>query len=104
MKDENGNVIASGKSAGLQNLGNTCYMNSAMQVICNLKIMHEYFVIQKLYSKQMSLRNPLGFQGNLVSHFSNLIERMWSGQGVVVPRGFKQSLGKCSEQFMGFDQ
>ena len=36
--------------------------------------------------------------------FANLLERMWSQQGVVVPRHFKMQIGKCCEQFMGFDQ
>ena len=36
---------------GLPNSANTCYMNSAVQVIANIKPIHEYFVIQKLFAK-----------------------------------------------------
>ena len=89
---------------GLQNLGNTCYMNSAMQVIANIKFIHEYFIRHKMHEKQMNLRNPLGFQGKLVHAFAMLLERMWSQRGVVVPRNFKQTLGVCCMQFEGFDQ
>ena len=72
-------------------------MNSALQVIANIKHIHEYFINQKMHQKQMNLRNPLGFQGQLVNAFALLLERMWSQKGVVVPRNFKQTIGKCCE-------
>ena len=104
VRDSEGNLVPLGRSGGLQNLGNTCYMNSAMQVIANIKFIHEYFIRHKMHEKQMNLRNPLGFQGKLVHAFAMLLERMWSQRGVVVPRNFKQTLGVCCMQFEGFDQ
>ena len=42
--DSDGNSVPCGTTIGLQNMGNTCYMNSALQIIANLKIVHEYFI------------------------------------------------------------
>ena len=79
-------------------------MNSALQVLVNIQPIHEYFVNSKQFTKQMNLKNPLGYQGDLVSAFASLIEHMWIMPSTVVPRAFKNAVSKCSEQFQGFDQ
>jgi ubiquitin C-terminal hydrolase len=64
-------------TSGLHNMGNTCYMNSALQVIVNLKVFHEYFVTKHMHRKQTNLKNPLGYSGDLVNEFGDLIELMY---------------------------
>lgn len=78
-------------------------MNSAIQVLSNLKILHEYFVQEKLYFKQTNIRNPLGFQGVFVTSFAHLQQRLWNDNRSITPRFFKQVLANSCEQFMGFD-
>ena len=78
-------------------------MNSALQVIANLKIIHDYFIQNRMHEKQTNIRNPLGFQGALVNAFSLLLDRMWHSPSPVVPRNFKQVISKCCEQFVGFE-
>ena len=65
--------IGFGKTIGLYNLGNTCYMNSAMQCLVNIKLFHEYYVKDKIYMRQLNIENRMGHKGELVMNFANLI-------------------------------
>ncbi|GAA6017044.1 hypothetical protein JCM11491_006140 [Sporobolomyces phaffii] len=89
---------------GLSNLGNTCFMNSAIQCMSNTKELKDYF-LSGAYKDELNPDNPLGMRGQVAEAFGQLIERMWHGSGSsVAPREFKQAVARFAPQFSGYGQ
>ena len=64
----------------------------------------EYFANDN-YVEDINEENPLGMKGEIARSFGELIKGMWSGRySFVVPRNFKQAVGRFAPQFSGYQQ
>ncbi|XP_038867285.1 ubiquitin carboxyl-terminal hydrolase 4 [Salvelinus fontinalis] len=89
---------------GLSNLGNTCFMNSALQCLSNASPLTEYFLDDQ-YEAEINRENPLGMRGEIAESYADLVKQMWlSRSSYVAPRTFKTQVGRFAPQFSGYQQ
>ncbi|KZT63497.1 cysteine proteinase [Daedalea quercina L-15889] len=91
---------------GLGNMGNTCFMNSALQCLVHTPELADYF-LTGVFREELNPDNPLGMGGAIAQAFGALLQRIWttgSGSTSYSPREFKQALQRFAPQFSGYQQ
>ncbi|KAL4065925.1 hypothetical protein V8B97DRAFT_1865268 [Scleroderma yunnanense] len=91
-------------TAGLKNLGNTCYMNATIQCL-HATVPFARFFTDGRWKGAVNMLNPLGTKGGLAQAFANILYEMSHSElPHLTPLNFRKSICHHASQFSGSDQ
>lgn len=102
---------------GIQNHGNTCFINSVVQCLSNTDILAEYFIFNHYREDLAAHKGAVsnggkshflssgGTRGELTEHVAILLKSLWSVMySSDISLKFKKIVSKHGEQYNGYEQ
>jgi ubiquitin C-terminal hydrolase len=94
---------------GLTNIGNTCYMNSVLQILLNSPELKNFLLKENILDC-INYKNRFGAKGLIMKEFINLFRQKYSvednnkNKKSLVPKQLKEIIEKFNSQFEGTGQ
>jgi len=89
---------------GLENIGNTCFMNASLQCLSHTPPLRRYLVSGQ-WSKDVNRENPMGMGGDIAEQTASLFRKLWTeDHESYAPTKLKWTVGRYNTTFTGFQQ
>jgi ubiquitin C-terminal hydrolase len=98
--------IESGYRTGITNSGNTCYLNSVLQMLASIPQLSTHY-LSNTFSNHLQTNSPLGSNGQLSLQYSHLLKALLCSSPSSPPiqaHHLKHTLSQIATQFSNQDQ
>ncbi len=90
--------------SGLINLGNKCFMNSAIQCLSNTLKLTDYFFSSKYKEDDPEHLNHRKSEYHIVTSYINLLVNIWENNQLIKPRTFNENISKLVPKYYSLQQ